>query len=351
MGEYQLTWITNQLAVGHAPMSYAELDSLKRQGIDAIVNLCGEYCDLHEIEEKSGFEVYYLPIPDEGAPDMEQMEKALAWLDEAMYLGKKVLVHCRFGIGRTGTFVTAYLLRRGLGIKLASKKLKNTRANPASYSQWKLLRKYNKKAGVLKIREPSLESRKVVDLGNYFSEYKALVMKVDQDMETYFKDKGQPERCGAELSNCCYEYFELGFFESIYLNNRVNIRLSSHERKELINRAVSVSYAIKRLKSKQNGIIGDPFKKCGLICPLNKNEQCLLFDYRPIRCRLYAIPKKAVDRSFVDSTLSSISKSVFLALSGQLPLEEELRFPISDVLSGRFVADYFQFMASLHTKS
>lgn len=59
MSDYPLTWITNHLAVGHAPMSYDELDSIKSQGIDAIVNLCGEYSDLHEIEEASGFEVFF----------------------------------------------------------------------------------------------------------------------------------------------------------------------------------------------------------------------------------------------------------------------------------------------------
>ena len=89
MSDYQLTWITDHLAVGHAPMSYEDLDLIRAEGIDAIVNLCGEFCDLHEIEENSGFEVFYLPIPDECAPDMEEMEKALAWLDEAIYLGQK----------------------------------------------------------------------------------------------------------------------------------------------------------------------------------------------------------------------------------------------------------------------
>ncbi len=84
MSEYELTWITQDLAVGYAPMSYAELESIESQGIDAIVNLCAEFCDLHEIEEKTGFEVYYLPIWDEFAPDMEEIEKALAWLDEAI---------------------------------------------------------------------------------------------------------------------------------------------------------------------------------------------------------------------------------------------------------------------------
>ena len=37
---YQLTWLTSKLAVGYAPMSYDELDSIRDQGIGSIVNLC-----------------------------------------------------------------------------------------------------------------------------------------------------------------------------------------------------------------------------------------------------------------------------------------------------------------------
>ncbi|MBU3935952.1 MAG: dual specificity protein phosphatase family protein, partial [Proteobacteria bacterium] len=143
MAAYTITWITGYLAVGHAPMSFDDLDRIKEAGIDAIVNLCGEYCDLHEIEKQSGFEVYYLPIPDECSPDLEAMELALSWLDEAIYLGKKVLVHCRHGIGRTGTFISAYLLRRGFGLKVTEKKVKNTMAAETNYNQWQFLKKYS----------------------------------------------------------------------------------------------------------------------------------------------------------------------------------------------------------------
>jgi protein-tyrosine phosphatase len=142
---YRLAWITDYLAVGHAPMSFIELDSIKKQGINAIINLCAEFDDLHEAENKSGFEVYYLPIQDENTPDMDDMERALAWLDEAIGVGKKILVHCRFGIGRTGTFVTAHLVRKGCSLKAAGKKMKHTCSAPQSYKQWKLLKKYTKK--------------------------------------------------------------------------------------------------------------------------------------------------------------------------------------------------------------
>ena len=53
MTRYQLTWITDNLAVGHAPMSYAELDQIRAQWIDAIVSRCVEFCDLRQIEHES----------------------------------------------------------------------------------------------------------------------------------------------------------------------------------------------------------------------------------------------------------------------------------------------------------
>jgi protein-tyrosine phosphatase len=150
VSEYQLRWITGDLAVGYAPMSYDDFKLIKAGKIDAIVNLCAEFCDLHEIEKQHGFEVYYLPIPDECAPDLADMEKALAWLDETIRSGKKVLTHCRHGIGRTGTFATAYLLKKGMDLKAASKKLIKIRITPTNYCQWKLLKKYGEKIGKTK---------------------------------------------------------------------------------------------------------------------------------------------------------------------------------------------------------
>ena len=357
---YQLTWITDYLAVGYAPMSYVELESIKEQGINAIVNLCAEFCDLHEIEKKTGFEVYYLPIIDEHAPDMEEMEKALAWLDEAIYLGKKILVHCRHGIGRTGTFVTSYLLRRGLGLKVASKKMRNTRATPTNYLQWKLLKKYGKKSGVLKVRQPSLEARNVVDLSVYFSDYESLIQKIDEDIKNTSKTNTSIKKCGLESSECCFQYFDLHLIEIIYLSNMINRILPIDLRTEVIHKALEADKKTRDLKARlfEKGYEPDRDKKAlietyireKILCPLSKKSRCCLFEYRPIRCRLHGVSENTVDLNLINNTIFDISRNVFFALSGSFLEEKTMSFSLLDAVSGKFVQKYFYYLASLETE-
>lgn len=352
MTAYEVTWITSQLAVGYAPMSFAELDRIKEMGINAIVNLCAEFCDLHEIEAQSGFEVYYLPIPDEGAPDLEAMEQALAWLDEAIYLGKKILVHCRHGIGRTGTFVSAYLLRRGLGLKVAEKKLRHSRATPANYSQWRLLKKYGKQSGTLSIREPSLESRNVVDLSVFFAEYQSLVREVEEKVAAAARNSEPGCDCGLDSADCCRHYFEMPLIEAVFLNNRMNLHLTSNERQQVINRAVEVSRRLRLAAGQVSPGGGEEeiariYAAEELLCPLSVEGKCLLSGHRPLRCRTWGLPPEALDAVLVKQMLSKISKDVFFALSGVFPGRSEMLFPCHDVLSGRFVQVYFHYLSSL----
>ncbi len=344
---YPLIWITSQLAVGYAPMSYAELDSIRKQGIDAIVNLCGEYCDLHEIEENSGFEVYYLPIPDECAPDMEEMEKALEWLDEAIYLGKKVLVHCRHGHGRTGTFVSAYLLRKGLGMKMAEKKLKNTPAGPTNYSQWSLLRKYGKKEGQLRLAKPAIEPHSTVDLEPHLRAYRILVAEVDAELEKLALSPG----CGTKDSRCCREYFTLTLIESIAVHSAMNRRLKQEERHRAIERAIGIAAEIKKLRHEYAADEPDRFAhrfaEVGLRCPLQLDTGCQLFGERPLRCRIWGLETFRA-RQDVEDRLANLSRNVYFALTGEFPPAEGLRFSMADTVSGKFVQVYFHAMMEHH---
>lgn len=341
---YQLNWITDQLATGHAPMSYEDLDSISRQGIRAIVNLCGEFCDLHQIEEDSGFDVYYLPVADECAPDLAEMEKALDWMDEALYLDKKVLVHCRMGHGRTGTFVAAYLLRRGFDFKGAKVTMKGRNANPATFTQRRFLKQYDRRAGGLQAGTPKIDNRPSGDMPPQLSAYEQLLGEADR----HFGRNDDGPACGREQQGCCRIPFDLLLIESMHLSQVMNRNLKTKDRQQVIDRALALAARLKELRHRYPGksvealaaIAGDS----ALCCPLLGPVGCLIFDDRPPRCRYWFIPGEDQDRRMLAREIEALSRQAFFAVTGQQAPAMDLRFSSADTLSGKFVALYFQAM-------
>jgi Fe-S-cluster containining protein len=331
---YPLDWVTDSLAVGRAPMSHEDLESIRRQGIKGILNLCAEFCDLHWIEADAGFEVHFFPIPDEEAPNLPELEKALSWLDECLYLGKKVLVHCRFGIGRTGTLVNAYLLRRGLGHKMAEKRLKGFKSKPTNFCQWWFLRKYRKLEKPLTIREPSLESKHLVDLFPFFANYESLLQALNERLVQV----GTDSQCGMGHDRCCHEPVVVTLIEAVHLSYHMNIGLARQDREAVIQRAVENLRPLRELQ--QSGKIT---AKVDIPCPLNESHRCRVFAARPVACRLFDLPaKERIELSDdLQKALTTLSQQVWFAYASTFPEDGPLTFFLSEVVSGKFVQSFF----------
>ncbi|WP_319543091.1 dual specificity protein phosphatase family protein [uncultured Pseudodesulfovibrio sp.] len=341
---YQVTWVTDQLGVGHAPMSHPQLDAIHAQGVDAILNLCGEFCDLHDIEKDAGFEVHYLPLDDEEAPSLIELEKTLAWLDEAIYLGKKVLIHCRHGIGRTGTVLNAYLLRRGLGHKLAGKALKKLKSKPANFVQWRTIRKYGKQSGQLTVREPSLEFKRLVDLSPFFNDYEELVQRLDESGKT-----SHGLACGLDHDQCCTTPVSLTLAEAVHLSHRINLELTGEERLAVIERAVKTAQAERKAVRDLDDDQGGEYclSEVGAVCPLLQDGKCMLFDHRPLQCRAFGLDKSEhgeLWEKLLTPALDKISAEIWFAYTSSMARKEMPHFALPDVVSGKFVETVFKYM-------
>ncbi|MBZ4659629.1 MAG: dual specificity protein phosphatase family protein [Desulfacinum sp.] len=375
MSRYPLTWITEQLAAGHAPMSHTDLESLRRQGVDAILNLCAEFCDLHEIEEKAGFEIHYLPTDDEGIPEPAALERALDWLDACLFTGKKVLVHCRFGIGRTGTVLTAFLLRRGYALKEARKILEGSRARPESYVQWKMLRRYCRGEDPSDVCRFDRGEKSLVDLSPYFSQYEEILREAD---EVFHRHAPDLPRCGAETDACCRRLLYLQLVEAVHLNHRLGREIPWEERRRAVERAAAFRKRPAVPPRERTGIFAalfgryteNPPDKDGprreqilTRCPLSLDGRCLAFPFRPLLCRIHGLcvrydgrvfcwgPEKApgdspsgtpFDLDDARRRLDRLSRRLLRDLTGREPPPTAgLVFPLPDVVSGAFVRDCF----------
>ena len=115
-------WVTpGKLLGGEYPGGESDEDTARRlralmdAGVDCFVNLTrpGEL-PAYSTLLPDGAVYFHLPILDHGLPvDHSYMRQILFALSGALAAGRCIYVHCRMGIGRTGTVLGCYLVEQG----------------------------------------------------------------------------------------------------------------------------------------------------------------------------------------------------------------------------------------------
>lgn len=115
-----------------APLEY-DLSALRDVGVTVLVNLTDRELP-EEILAQYGIRSVQFKIEDRRAPPIMWIKMLLVQLDKLLAKGDVLAVHCLAGLGRTGTVLGAWLIKKGL---TAEETLKRLRQIDAGYVQSK----------------------------------------------------------------------------------------------------------------------------------------------------------------------------------------------------------------------
>jgi atypical dual specificity phosphatase len=120
----RLTWIVEH-EVAAMPMPWPEdVERLPGEGVRGVLSLSERAPDGLAA---AGLEHLHLPVRDFSPPTVAQLAEAVAFMDGVLSKGGAVAVHCGAGLGRTGTVVAAWLVRRGRSTADAIREVRSRR--------------------------------------------------------------------------------------------------------------------------------------------------------------------------------------------------------------------------------
>lgn len=141
----------------------------------------------------------------------------------------------------------------------------------------------------------------ISDLAPIFRNYERLAAEAEAVFQHVATTHPDCATCHEGCSDCCHAVFDLSLVEAMYINNVFQARFPhGRQRSQILEKASLCDRKLTRAKremfqAEKNGTsAGQIMQKASglrMACPLlDENNSCLLYEARPITCRLYGIP-------------------------------------------------------------
>ncbi len=135
-------------------------------------------------------------------------------------------------------------------------------------------------------------------LASFFHNYELLVDKAETAFANVKANHSGCVKCELHCSDCCNAVFGVFLVEALYIRESFE-HIKDEQKKEILKRAKEADKAVADLQSRLKTFEDDPQMQAYTIsrsrvrCPmLDDNNECVLYQRRPITCRVYGIPTK-----------------------------------------------------------
>ena len=124
---FNFDWIDDRLAVGGSFPMEAARQLARQEGIGTVVDLRNERCDDEAVLRAHGLELLHLPTQDCCAIALRMIDDGVVFVRGHLDAGRRVLIHCEHGIGRSALLALCTLVAGGTEPLDAMNRLKSAR--------------------------------------------------------------------------------------------------------------------------------------------------------------------------------------------------------------------------------
>ncbi len=209
-------------------------------------------------------------------------------------------------------------------------------------------------------------------LHDHIQRYMELVSTADALFEKVRESHSALMPCKQGCDDCCSVYFRLSLIESFVINGFFRSYVDAHKRQQVMRKAADVEPMFEQAsgrssaRNKEEEVAGKSADEIlGTVripCVLHVEGSCLLYEHRPITCRLYGTPQKigdqviacpktgfrrnhaylSIDVTRINETLYIYSQEFLTDLIGFAPTTmTEMLFPLPTALRIDFDKEFF----------
>lgn len=209
-----------------------------------------------------------------------------------------------------------------------------------------------------------------IDLKEHFVKYRATVAMIDKIFERVKNEFPKEVFCREKCSDCCYAIFDVTIIEALHINHKFKEQFSGAEKQKIIDNASKTDRVLAKLKRNIQKELQQGKNEVELLakmgkervrCPLlGEDDLCIMYDSRPITCRVYGIPTSSsgmshicgrtnfkegekyptVNTDKIYSQLQLISAEMVKAIKSKNIKMHEMLIPISMALITDFNEEY-----------
>ena len=90
--------------------------TIQKLGVKCVIDMRSESIFDQSLFESIGINYFNIPVDNYFAPELDQIDNAIEYINSNISVDNNILIHCKEGVGRSSLIIIAYLITTGLDL-------------------------------------------------------------------------------------------------------------------------------------------------------------------------------------------------------------------------------------------